>query len=74
MPAKAPEDQILKALREASRDEASAVAFMEQHRWGSDPACPRCGSVDVYQMQAKAGGREKNFRWRSAAMIHRSAN
>ena len=55
---------ILAALREASRDEAKAVELLEAQRWGDEPACPRCGSVSVYQMQSKDGGREKNFRWR----------
>ncbi|MDE3110811.1 MAG: transposase, partial [Acidobacteriota bacterium] len=41
---------ILKALRLAANDEKSAVEFLERERWGSTPACPRCGSVEVYQM------------------------
>jgi transposase-like protein len=45
-------------------DEATAVEFMEAQRWGSDPCCPRCGSVDVYQMKdSGTGQRQKNFRW-----------
>jgi len=55
---------ILAALKKAAGDEALAVEFLERHRWGSEPACPRCGSADVYQMKTKDGGREKNFRWR----------
>jgi len=62
---KAPTDPILEALRTASADEASAVAFMEARRWGDCPACPRCGSVAVYTMKdAKTGARNKDFRWR----------
>ena len=55
---------ILAELRKAAMDEALAAEFLERHRWGADPACPRCGSTEVYRMQAKDGGREKNFRWR----------
>lgn len=56
---------ILSALREACSDEAKAVAFLEVHRWGGLPACPRCGSLAVYRMlDAKTGERNKDFRWR----------
>lgn len=54
----------LKALREASLSEPAAVEFLETRRWGSSPACPRCGSVDVYQMRSRDGARNKDFRWR----------
>jgi len=64
MPTKKPRNPILDALREASQSETKAAEFLETQRWGSYPACPRCGSVSVYQMQAKDGGREKNLRWR----------
>lgn len=64
MATKKPTSPILSELREASLDEAKAVEFMERHRWGAHPACPKCGSVDVYKMLAKDGGREKNYRWR----------
>jgi transposase-like protein len=34
-------------------------------RWGDSPACPCCGSVDVYQMKdSKTGARQANYRWR----------
>lgn len=55
---------VLEALRNASVDEAQAVAFFEKQRWGNDPACPKCGSVNVYQMMAKSGERNKDYRWR----------
>lgn len=56
---------ILKELRIACVDERRAVEFLEEHRWGDDPACPRCGSVDVYQMQDReTGDRNKDLRWR----------
>lgn len=56
---------ILNALRNASVDEARAVAFLEEQRWGSSAACPICGSEKVYKMRSLSdGGREKNYRWR----------
>lgn len=57
-------DPIIKALPLACADENTAVEFMEQQRWGNYPACPRCGSMDVYQMRGKDGSREKGYRWR----------
>lgn len=41
---------VLKAIPAACTDEAKAVEFMEFQRWGYSPCCPRCGSVNVYQM------------------------
>lgn len=66
MPKKSPTSPILAALRLASKSEPAAVAFVEAMRgWDTDPACPRCGDVDVYQMKdRKTGDREKNWRWR----------
>jgi len=59
------QNQVLAAIRLAAKDEAAAVAFIEALRWGSDPACPRCGDADVYPMRDRATGeREKNYRWR----------
>jgi transposase-like protein len=55
---------VLSALRYAAVNEALAVAFLEQHRWGNTPACPRCGSVEVYQMKGVDGARNKDYRWR----------
>ncbi|MFZ0480689.1 MAG: IS1595 family transposase [Terriglobales bacterium] len=54
---------VLEALKNASVDEVKAVAFMEKQRWGSDPACPRCGDVEVYQMMT-GEQRNKDYRWR----------
>lgn len=45
-------------------NQALAVAFLERERWGRSPACPRCGSVDVYQMVGRDGQRNKDYRWR----------
>lgn len=56
---------FIAAIRLAAQNEPAAVAFIEAQRWGSEPACPHCGDVDVYAMQdRKTGQREKNFRWR----------
>jgi transposase-like protein len=55
---------ILGALRAATLNEGAAVAFLEQHRWGNEPACPRCGSVEAYQMKGVDGARNKDYRWR----------
>ena len=55
---------ILAALRQATVNEGQAVAFLEQQRWGDAPCCPRCGDVNVYQMMATGGGRNRDYRWR----------
>lgn len=58
-------DPVLEALPMACADEAAAVAFMEAQRWGEHPACPRCGSLNVYPMKdSKTGERQANYRWR----------
>jgi transposase-like protein len=55
---------IVAEIPRACQNEAAAVEFMEEHRWGDHPACPRCGSEDVYQMRdSKTGRRQSNFRW-----------
>jgi transposase-like protein len=55
---------ILSALRKAAQSEPLAVEFMERERWGTAPACPRCGVADVYQMKGTDGARNKDYRWR----------
>lgn len=55
---------VLEALRNAAVSEPLSVAFLEQERWGDSPACPRCGSVEVYQMKGRDGERNKDYRWR----------
>lgn len=41
------------------------MAFLEECRWGASPACPRCGSLDVYTMRDETtGARNKDSRWR----------
>ena len=61
---KRPKSPILQALRHATVNEGEAVAFLERQRWGNDPACPRCGDVNVYQMKASDGTRNQDYRWR----------
>jgi transposase-like protein len=58
---------ILRELRAATASEVLAVEFMEKHRWGNEPFCPRCGVVDVYSMVGVNGERNKDFRWRCRA-------
>lgn len=48
----------------ACADEAAAVAFLEEQRWGDTPHCPRCGDTDVSMMKAKDGSRNARFLWR----------
>ncbi len=49
----------------ACSDELAAVEFLEKQRWGNDPACVKCGSVEVYKMKdAKTGERNSRFLWR----------
>lgn len=55
---------ILRALKAAAQSERAAVEFFEQHRWPNGAACPRCGSVNVYQMKSSDGSRNKDYRWR----------
>lgn len=58
-------DEITQELPLACADETAAVEFMEKRRWGSEPGCPKCGDMDVYQMRnRKTGERQENFRWR----------
>src|ERR1700692_4001085 len=55
---------VLQALKNASVDEAKAVAFLEKQRWAEQPTCPRCWSLAVYQMKGRDGERNKDYRWR----------
>src|SRR6185503_8537909 len=56
--------QTVAELPRACQDETAAVEFFEKQRWGSDPACPRCGSADVYQMKSRTGERAPRYLWR----------
>ncbi len=55
--------EAVKVLREATTDEAKAVAFFESRRWPDGVACPRCGSVAVRAIIGKDGSRERHYRW-----------
>src|SRR5213594_1607989 len=55
---------ILTALRAATQSEHAAVEFLEKQRWEGAPACPRCGSAEVYKMIGADGARNKDYRWR----------
>jgi transposase-like protein len=55
-------DEVIAALPRACADELAAVEFLEAQRWGKHPACPRCGSENVYKMQGQ-DGRQAGFRW-----------
>lgn len=57
------EKTILTSLPRACSDETAAVEFLEAQRWGDTPACPHCGSIDVYKMQDRNGGRNKRYLW-----------
>jgi transposase-like protein len=65
MAKKSPANPTLEAIRVACANEAAAVEFFERARWGDTPACPRCGSANVYQMRNRTTGeRNKDYRWR----------
>ena len=56
--------EVVAQLPAACADETIAVEFMERQRWGDKPQCPRCESLDVYQMKDRVtGGRNKNYKW-----------
>ena len=57
--------EIVKNLPKACSDETAAVEFLEAQRWGDHPACPHCGSLDIYQMKDRqTGERNKRFLWK----------
>jgi len=56
---------VIENIPLACSDELTAVEFFEAQRWGSTPACVKCGSVDVYKMRdSKTGERNKRYLWR----------
>jgi transposase-like protein len=56
---------VVEQIPFACSDELAAVEFLEHQRWGANPCCVKCGSVDVYKMaDAKTGERNKRFLWR----------
>lgn len=55
----------IEAIPLACSDELAAVEFLEKQRWGSTPACVKCGSVEVYKMKdSKTGKRNSRYLWR----------
>ena len=56
--------EILAKLPLACTNERAAVEFFEEQRWGTSPACPRCGDTDVRMMLSKDGERNARFLWR----------
>ncbi len=57
--------KVIEEIPVACSNELAAVEFFEKQRWGNDPCCIHCGSVNVYKMtDAKTGERNKRFLWR----------
>jgi transposase-like protein len=59
---KKPEVMSLSEFQEWLPDEAAAVAYFEQVRWGSKPVCPHCKSTDVVRVTS---GKPMPFRCHS---------
>ena len=56
---------VVEQIPVACANELAAVEFLEQMRWGANPCCVHCGSVDVYKMaDAKTGERNSRYLWR----------
>lgn len=56
---------VVERIPLACSDELAAVEFLEYQRWGANPCCVHCGSVDVYKMiDAKTGERNGRYLWR----------
>jgi transposase-like protein len=56
---------VIERIPLACSNELAAVEFLEQQRWGANPCCVHCGSVNVYKMKdAKTGERNSRFLWR----------
>lgn len=64
MPAKKEKDPILTEVHAAVANEREAVEFFEGMRWPDGVSCPRCGSVEVRQMQDREGNRNARYLWR----------
>ena len=56
--------EIVTQIPMACADERAAVEFLEAMRWNDSPACPRCGDLDVYQIQSRDGERSTRYLWR----------
>jgi transposase-like protein len=58
-------DPVIRSLPTACADEAAAVEFLEEQRWGGSPVCALCESGNVYMMKdSKTGKRQADYRWR----------
>ena len=56
---------VVEQIPVACSNELAAVEFLEHQRWGLNPCCVHCGSVNVYKMKdAKTGERNSRFLWR----------
>jgi hypothetical protein len=56
---------VVEQIPLACSNELAAVEFLEHQRWGANPCCVHCGSVDVYKMvDAKTGERSSRYLWR----------
>ena len=56
---------IIAEIPLACSDELAAVEFFEKQRWGANPCCVKCGSVEVYKMaDAKTSERNSRYLWR----------
>lgn len=56
---------VVEQIPVACSNELAAVEFLEHQRWGANPCCVHCGSVDVYKMaDAKTGERNSRYLWR----------
>jgi transposase-like protein len=56
---------IVEQIPVACSNELAAVEFLEHQRWGANPCCVHCGSVNVYKMvDAKTGERNSRYLWR----------
>src|SRR5271170_4851798 len=56
---------VVEQIPVACSNELAAVEFLEKQRWGANPCCVHCGSVDVYKMaDAKTGERNSRYLWR----------
>ena len=57
-------------------DEKACKEYIEQVRWGGEPACPRCGDMKVYRIKGgmgfKCGGCKRSFSVRSGLPMEES--
>lgn len=57
--------KVIRDLPIACSNERAAVEFLEAQRWGTSPACPKCGDTDVRKMMKRDGiERSDLLRWR----------